>query len=137
MSVHFRVIRVEHVGIRVSDPEESVRFYQLLGFKEVVHLPDHQACELTNTDGITVNLIFNGVAHNPKIYNPLQDAQPKRPGITHIAFVIDSMLQFLEFCTSNNIAITEGPIRIGERRVACFIRDPDGVVLEFNALNTQ
>jgi catechol 2,3-dioxygenase-like lactoylglutathione lyase family enzyme len=32
------------------------------------------------------------------------------------------------------IAITEGPHPIGPRRIALFIRDPDGNVLEFNQL---
>ena len=35
---------------------------------------------------------------------------------------------------SEKIAITEGPIEIGGRRLTLFIRDPDRNVLEFNQL---
>jgi len=33
-----------------------------------------------------------------------------------------------------DVVITEGPHPIGPRRIALFIRDPDGNVLEFNQL---
>ena len=40
----------------------------------------------------------------------------------------------LALCARENIRITEGPLMIGTRRRVCFLRDPDGTVLEFNEL---
>ncbi|EOD81468.1 glyoxalase family protein family [Grimontia indica] len=106
----------------------------MLGFTQVLMLPEHNACEMENSEGQRINLIFSGDEPLLHGHNVLQDADTKFPGITHIAYVIDSMSAFLSFCKRRGIKVTEGPIRIGERRVVCFIRDPDGTVLEFNEL---
>ncbi|MDD1794211.1 VOC family protein [Enterovibrio sp. ZSDZ42] len=128
------ILDVEHVGIRTRSKEASIAFYQSLGFSKVVMLPEHNACEMENAAGVRVNLIFSGSEQYPDAHNVLLDAEIKYAGITHIAFVINSMSAFLQFCETQGIRITEGPLKIGERRVACFIRDPDGTVLEFNEL---
>ena len=44
-----------------------------------------------------------------------------------------SMKAFLAWADREQVTITEGPVDWG-RRVTCFIRDPDGNVLEFNEL---
>ncbi|WP_235869501.1 VOC family protein [Veronia nyctiphanis] len=122
----------EHVGIRVSDRAEALTFYAKLGFRLDVELPEHQAVELVSEKGVMLNLIFNAQPNSPKQFNILQDNKVKLPGITHVAFIIDSMAAFERGCRDASITITEGPIKIGGRRLACFIRDPDGNVLEFN-----
>ena len=64
----------------------------------------------------------------------LLDAPIKVPGITHPAFVVDDLGKLQVWLGGQGIVITEGPHNIGERRIALFIRDPDGNVLEFNQL---
>ncbi|MCL2912274.1 VOC family protein [Shewanella corallii] len=134
MALGIEIIEVDHVGIRVKDPQASMAFYRKLGFDKVLMLPEFNACEMENTAGVRVNLIFNGVATRQQGFNLLQDLPDRYPGVTHIAWVIDSMARATEFFARHNIDITEGPKRIGERRLVCFIRDPDGTVLEFNEL---
>ncbi|CZF82406.1 Glyoxalase/Bleomycin resistance protein/Dioxygenase superfamily protein [Grimontia celer] len=134
MTAELKIRALEHVGIRVCNAQRSMSFYKMLGFTKVLMLPEHNACEMKNSEGQRINLIFSGDTSLLHGHNVLQDADTKFPGITHIAYVIDSMSAFLSFCKRRDIKVTEGPIRIGERRVACFIRDPDGTVLEFNEL---
>jgi lactoylglutathione lyase len=129
----FRVLAYEHVGIRVTDRETSVRFYKMLGFNKVLDLPEHHANEMTNDSGVTVNLIFNGVKREEN-RNILLDEPVKWPGMTHPAFIVDNLDDLLTKLHQEGIRITEGPHLIGERRRAFFIRDPDGNVLEFNEL---
>lgn len=128
-----RLLAYDHVGIRVSDKPRAVAFYEALGFTETANFPVHEANEMTSADGVRINLIFNGT-RLPDAHNPLLDAPVKLPGITHPAFVIDDLQALIAWLGERGIAITEGPHPIGPRRVALFIRDPDGNVLEFNQL---
>jgi len=126
-----KIIDYEHIGIRVSDRSESLKFYEKLGFIEEKYYPQHQVSELVTADGVYINLIFNGVKRDRNI---LMDEPIKYPGITHPAFIVDDLDQLLKKLKQENIQVTEGPIYLGERRRACFIRDPDGNVLEFDQI---
>ena len=66
----------------------------------------------------------------------LLDEPVKWPGYTHGAFVVESLQAVIDWATREGIAITEGPVD-WDRRLTCFLRDPDGNVLEFNELKAQ
>ena len=123
----------DHVGIRVSNRQAAIQFYERLGFKETHRIPKAEANEMVTSAGVRINLIFNG-AKNPAQKNLLLDEVIKRPGITHPAFIIEDIGAFQNWLTKEGITVTEGPKNIGPRRIALFIRDPDGNVLEFNQL---
>lgn len=127
----FKLLSYEHVGIRVSDRAVSVAFYQNLGFDLVEDLPEHQALEMRSESGVYINLIYNA---QPRKLNILLDEPVKHPGITHPAFVVDSLDALVDRLIALGVCITEGPEMIGDRRRVCFIRDPDGTVLEFDEI---
>lgn len=129
----FQIARYEHVGIRVTDRDRALAFYQGLGWREEIDLPQHHANEMVNDAGIYINLIFNG-AKRPKNGNILQDEPIKWPGCTHAAFVVTDMDDLIAHCESNGIQITDGPVVYSGRRRVIFVRDPDGNVLEFNEI---
>ncbi|ABM96237.1 hypothetical protein Mpe_A3284 [Methylibium petroleiphilum PM1] len=91
---------------------------------------------MESADGVRINLIFNA-ARRPGARNALLDEPVKLPGITHPAFVVDDLAALQDWLQRQGIAITEGPRRLGPRRIALFIRDPDGNVLEFDQLIPQ
>ena len=122
----------DHVGIRVSDAARAIDFYAKLGFEPDPEFTDDEVAEIVAPDGTRINLIFNGVARDGA-HNILLDEPAKWPGYTHAAFIVDSLQQLMEWAASEGIAITEGPHDWG-RRLTCFLRDPDGNVLEFNEL---
>ncbi len=126
-----KIIDYEHIGIRVSDRVEALEFYGKLGFIEEKYFPKEQASELVTGDGVYINLIFNGAKRDKNI---LMDEPIKYPGITHPAFIIDDLDVLLKKLEQENIQVTEGPKYLGERRRVCFIRDPDGNVLEFDQI---
>ncbi len=128
-----RIKAYDHIGIRVTDRDVSIAFYERLGFRQTAEFPAHQANEMETSDGVRINLIFNG-AKRPHNRNVLLDEPIKLPGITHPAFIVDDLAAFARWLERSGIAITEGPESIGERRIALFIRDPDGNVLEFDQL---
>jgi catechol 2,3-dioxygenase-like lactoylglutathione lyase family enzyme len=115
----------------VPDRERSLAFYRLLGFHIELE-DDSDAIELINDHGVRINLIVNADAASCND-NALLDDPVKRPGHTHIAFIVSSLEDSVELVTKAGIAITEGP-KIAERRRYFFIRDPDQNVLEFNEL---
>lgn len=128
-----RILSYDHVGIRISDKSRALDFYRALGFVERASFPAHEANEMLSADGVRINLIFNG-ARQAGAHNVLLDGPIKLPGLTHPAFVVDDLVALETWLRGQGIAITEGPHPIGPRRIALFIRDPDGNVLEFNAL---
>lgn len=128
-----RILAYDHIGIRVSDHDRAMAFYQALGFVESARFTRFEANEMLSADGVRINLIFNGT-RVPDAHNVLLDEPIKLPGVTHPAFIVDDLQVLEHWLLARGIAITEGPHPIGPRRVALFIRDPDGNVLEFNQL---
>ena len=127
------ITAIDHFGIRVSDRPRAVAFYQRLGFRQSQDLPEFEANEMVNEQGIRINLIFNG-ARFKQGKNVLLDEPIKYPGFTHPAFVVADLMAFRDWCVDREIRVTEDIHAIGKRRIALFIRDPDGNVLEFNQL---
>ena len=128
-----RIRGYDHVGIRVTDRNRALDFYARLGFSIDPQFSDDEVAEIVAADGTRINLIFNGIA---RANNVLLDEPIKWPGYTHGAFIVDSLGELLEWAAREEIEITEGPVDWG-RRLTCFLRDPDGNVLEFNELTNS
>ena len=126
------ILSYDHVGLRVVDRETSLAFYADLGFKEDPDYTSERVAEIVNEAGLRMNLIFNGQP-NEDGRNVLMDVPEKWPGYTHAAFIVARLDDVLAWAAARGIAITEGPVNWG-RRMTCFLRDPDGNVLEFNEL---
>jgi len=121
----------EHIGTRFSDRQRALAFYQSLGFR--IELEDESdAIELINSNGVRINLIVNADKDHCGS-NILLDEPARRPGHTHIAFVVSSIEDSVAYVTRLGIRITDGP-KQADRRRYFFIRDPDQNVLEFNEL---
>ena len=131
----FRISAFDHVGIRVSDRARALEFYARLGFVPDPEFTNERVAEVVAGDGVRINLIFNGLAL-PAARNVLLDDPVKWPGYTHAAFIVDRLDHFLAWARREGVAITEGPVDWG-RRLTCFVRDPDGNVLEFNQLKDR
>lgn len=133
--MRFDTLRLDHIGIRVSDLATAERFYAKLGFQRDPDefAPAAKASGLVHPTGLRIHLIYNGEPASEG--NVLLDAPIKRPGYTHAAFIIPSMDALVAWLERENIPISEGPVSMGHgRRIVCFIRDPDLNVLEFNEI---
>lgn len=129
----FDITAYEHVGIRVTDRERALRFYSdILGFRVLRDLPEYNAIELRSQLGVTINLIVNAVPR-PHARNVLIDEPVKFPGVTHPAFVVRSLDETIAVLAAAGVALSEGPLDLGTRRI-CFVRDPDGTVIEFDEI---
>ncbi len=111
-------------------PERALAFYADLGFAVDPDFTNARVAEIVNAAGVRMNLIFNGEV---RANNILLDEPNKWPGYTHAAFIVDRLDDILAWAAERGVSITEGPVDWG-RRITCFLRDPDGNVLEFNEL---
>ena len=122
----------DHAGIRVTDAARSLAFYEKLGFKIDPGYSNARVAEIISPSGVRLNLIFNGIVP-PDGKNVLLDQPQKWPGYTHAAFIVEKLDDIVQWAAREGVTITEGPVDWG-RRLTCFLRDPDGNVLEFNEL---
>ena len=125
-----KIQKFDHIGIRITNRRKSVKFYEALGFK-ITFEPDFDAVVvMKNDDEVEINLVINGNdLNNGK--NILMDVPEKHPGLTHVAFRVESIINTLSHLEKNNIAISQGPVTFGrDGHVSVFIRDPDRNTLE-------
>jgi lactoylglutathione lyase len=120
----------DHVGIRVTDRDRALAFYAALGFCVDPDFTNDRVAEIVSANGVRLNLIFNGEARRN---NVLLDEVKRWPGYTHAAFTVPRLRDVMDWAAAHHVPITEGPHDWG-RRLTCFLRDPDGNVLEFNEL---
>ncbi|THD59056.1 VOC family protein [Phenylobacterium sp.] len=132
----FTLGAIDHVGIRVSDRARAQAFYERLGFvlDPDEDSPGGRSIGLVNGAGARINLIYNA-APRASGGNVLMDIADKWPGYTHAAFLVASLDELVVWLEREGLRITEGPSVFGQgRRKVCFIRDPDGNVLEFDEI---
>lgn len=125
-----------HIGITVSDIERSRAWYaDTLGFTEVkrVNLPDRGlTILLIERDGFILELFEKAGS------TPIREEEREVPsslgygGYRHLAFTVASVdevwAEFEKKGVDLVVAPNDNP-NLGFR--LCFIRDPDGVLLEF------
>ena len=118
--------RIDHVGIRISDRQRSVAFYELLGFRLLADggYENGHPLVMLHPSGININLL--GPAAGKAGENVLMDEPVKYPGITHIALKMKSAEETEAFMVANGIEIT-GPARIPRNKDhLCARSRPDG-----------
>jgi len=118
----------DHIGIRISDREKSVAFYELLGFKLVADggYDKGHPLVMLHPSGININLL--GPANAKAGENVLMDEPEKYPGITHLALKMKDADATEAFVKHSEIPITGRREFRGTKTI--FIRDPDRNVLE-------
>ena len=121
--------KIDHVGIRITNREPAIKFYESLGFKIEVEVDFDAVIIMKNLNGVEINLIVNGVDLDGK--NILMDVPEKHTGFTHVAFQVESIVECLQMLEQNNIVISQGLVTFGrDGHVSVFIRDPDRNTLE-------
>jgi len=120
-----------HIGVRVHDLERSVRFYALLGFEKTAGpIGPEPVAILSHPSGVELNLILN--APDASTPNILMDVPHKHPGITHFALLCDDIMSAKAQLEAAGIALSGGPMNLGQLALAIFVRDPDRNVIELH-----
>ncbi|WP_457640421.1 VOC family protein [Persephonella sp.] len=125
---------VHHISISVKDPEESKRFYETLGFKEIFRWSSEDGnltiIHLKLSDIFLEIFSFKNSKEKPDFTENLWEDLKVR-GIKHFALKVDDINKTREFfikkgIISDKIEITEGKTGI----LYFFIKDPDGIFIE-------
>jgi catechol-2,3-dioxygenase len=115
---------IGHVNFRVADQERSKRFYtEVLGFQVSEEDPVHGGVFLTLGENFhTVDVSDGG---------GLMAAQPRTPGLSHVAFRVESIPALREayiWLLDHGIAIDHAVDHVSQRSI--YFQDPDGIRLE-------
>ena len=122
---------VNHIGIRISEKNRSISFFETLGFslRAEAGFEDGHPIIMEHPSRVVLNLL--GPSNTPGDSNILMDVDEKHTGITHVALTVSSLDKAKQFMADNDIAIT-GSFSFGSMS-AIFIRDPDRNVIELDA----
>jgi len=125
-------MRIQHVGLVVSDLDRSRRFYaDALGLEEVPR-PSNFAFDGAwfRFGGTEIHLLSD--AHATGGAGQPDPGKGAERGMTHhLAFEVDDLDGACARLTENGVSLAGGPMPRGDGYVQVFFRDPDGHVLEF------
>ncbi len=135
--MNFKIAKIQHVGIPVTNLEKSVAFYHGLGFKEAMRAQfDH------NDEKGNVVMMKSGEVIMELYEFPAKDLEEIRSRshghIDHIAFDVDDVeAVFAELKAAGYEIQEEAPVFLNFWKNGCNyfnISGPDGERLEFNQI---
>ncbi len=125
------IVGINHLGIRVTNLEQSRKFYEQLGFVFLVGpVGPEPVAIMEHPSGVNINFILN--ANSGITENILMDVTEKHPGYTHMALDVTDIHAIEVKLNKLGINITGGPTTLPNGGVMLFIRDQDYNVIEFH-----
>jgi catechol 2,3-dioxygenase-like lactoylglutathione lyase family enzyme len=124
-------MRIQHVGLVVSDLERSRRFYaDALGLEEVPRPPNFTfAGAWFRFGGTEIHLLAE--AHTTGGAGQGEVGAGAAYGLTsHVAFEVDDLDGACSRLAAHGVPLDGGPMPRGDGFMQAFLRDPDGYVLE-------
>jgi lactoylglutathione lyase len=119
------VAELVHTCYRITDPEQSVAFYEALGFEKRRELP-------IRDEALNIFMGLPGDGDRLELtYNFGVDSYELGTAYGHIALTVDDLDGTLEQLAVQGIEPERAPytVREGGSRL-CFVRDPDGYRVE-------
>ena len=126
--------KMHHVAISVKDIAESIRFYEILGFKVIQHWEDpegtRQIAHLMLGSQLLEIFWYQHQVLAPRSSRSLETDLP-RIGVKHFALEVDCLEEARDFVLSRALA-PDVQIRTGKTGVSYFfIADPSDILIEF------
>ncbi len=138
-----------HVNINCRDYERSLRFYEMLGFREVWTVPETNTPEVAAAVGMPPYRVRGAIlaipgANPPMVIDLLEWVSPRdesepyphlyRPGLARLALRTTDLAADYAALEAEGVAIVGPPATVmtsesAGTRFFCF-RDPDGTFLE-------
>jgi catechol 2,3-dioxygenase-like lactoylglutathione lyase family enzyme len=127
---------VNHIGLRVSDLERSIRFYGALGFEEsmAMDVPDDATAQLLQVPapvGLRAVYLTNGpfvlelLAYEHHPAGPVERTMTDT-GLTHLSIGVDDVAAAKVAAAGHGGEVVEAT----DVGVAVMVRDPDGQLIE-------
>ncbi len=123
------MLRFLHTMYRITDPEQSRRFYEALGLEFRRELPIVRNGELEAT-----NFFFAAPGQDEELeltFNHDGRTYELGTGYGHVALEVDDLAATLARLTAEGIEPERPPYRVREGgSLLCFLRDPDDYRIE-------
>ena len=120
-----KVGKLLHTRYRVDDLERSVKFYRdILGLAEVKRHKSPRGSEL----------VFMGADGSEELIElchfPGSEPVKCQPDLTHIAFEVDSLVEFEKHLAKHGLKFSDGPITSSAGTTFAFVDAPEGYEIE-------
>ena len=109
--------------VNVKDMDESIRFYM-----DIVGLPVDR--RYTATEGVELAFLGDSQTKVELICNKHVKETGVKEGIS-LGFEVKSVEEMMEFVTSKGLAIDSGPFQPNPFVKFFYVRDPDGLKIQF------
>ena len=120
-------MNIKFITITVKNLEESLNFYkEILGFKEVRRMNPMEGVKiafLEDENSGTVELIEN--EEISKAYDVSKES------MVSIGFGVENINEKIDELKNKKINIIRGPIEVPDGSKLAFIKDPNGIEIEF------
>ena len=139
---------MHHTSICVEDLERSLEFYRdMLGMKVIIdsRISGPDLDQILALENVAARRVYVA-GYGGKIELFQFDTPPGKPfpedfkvcdvGLTHIAFEVENIQELYRELSGKGVRFHSAPLPVQNRGMVCYLRDPDGVVLEFLELFT-
>lgn len=128
-----------HVGLTVSDLERAIEFYRtvfdcsVVGRFSVAGEAFETGVDIDDASASFAHLSVGEIRLELVAYEPVgekrEEAVLNQPGASHVAFEVDDLDAFYESLPANVETLSEPQTTDTGTRI-CFVRDPDGHLVE-------
>jgi catechol 2,3-dioxygenase-like lactoylglutathione lyase family enzyme len=116
-------MRMLHLGLRVSDLEQSLAFYTALGYAELGSVPATEFGSLTMLQLPDDPFVSLELVHDPE--RPVEDVG----AVNHLVVQVDDLDATIADLAAKGLA-AEQPAEPGPRTRTSWLTDPDGYRIE-------
>jgi len=114
-----------HTRYRVNDLEKTVKFYrEILGLQEVKRHKSPRGSELVFLKAPDSEELIE-ICHLPG-----SESVKVQPDLTHLAFEVDSLVEFEKHIARFGLKYSDGPTQTSTGTVLAFIDAPEGYEIE-------
>lgn len=138
-----KIHRIDHVGVVVNDLPAAKAFFLDLGLEVQGEgeMEGEQLDQIVGLNGVKTALVMLRTPDGQtnlelvKFYMPLDERGIQKPfantlGIRHIAFVVEDIEAVVDKLKKKGVEIFSEIQRYGESYELCYIRGPEGIILE-------
>lgn len=135
--------RMEHVGIVVEDMAAATEFFSELGLDPLGEMKVEGAWvdRINGLDGVQVDMAMMGAPdgsgrleivkyNSPPHEGDNQPALANRPGIRHIAFLVEDIEDTITRLRARGYDLVGELERYKNSYLLCYVRGPEGIIIE-------
>jgi len=131
-----------HIGLVVEDLDETLRFLELLGFKDgkpakyggdwierIIGVEDPKI-EVVMVQGPDGSDVFEVVRFHSPSASAGEQAPANRPGLRHVAFQVNDLRSIIDRVRDGGWGTIGEIVNYENTFLLCYVRGPEGLIVE-------